>query len=298
MGFFDNLVNGFKLGNATRKLVFQDKNLLLYPVIMGLLAAIEVIVIFFGGLILIGTAAVLGGNTAAISGGGYALTAIAIILMIICYIASTFTVTYLTIAMLIAFRSYMNGKKISLGDAISQTRPYLTLAFEWAVFYSIVILILNGIESRIRGIGRIVLGVVGSLAITVAIMFAIPAIIDNKVGPIKAVEISAKTLVSHFGQTFGGIVFTDLFSLIIIVLGILVAAAGIFAGAVNIGLAIILVGVGIIIIAFGAILGFTLSNVFRFILYEYINGKELPKGIDEQLIKGSIKQKRQSAAVL
>lgn len=285
---FETLRNGFRLGSAVRKLVFKDKRLLFYPVVMGILSIIEFIIFFIGSFVL------SGGLTAS----GQSIFPAIILGIIIFYIASAFTTTYLTMAMLLAFRSFAAKKEISMGEAFSATRPYLTLAFEWALFYSTVVLMLNFIESRFKGIANILISAVGALALTVAIMFAIPAIIDNKVGPIKAIEISAKTLVSHFGSTFGGIVYSDLYSLGLMLLGFLAVVASVFFFIISPVFTFALIFIGIIIIAFGAILGFALSNIFRFILYEYIDGKKLPEGINETLIKNSIKQKGQKTAVL
>lgn len=285
---FESLINGFKLGSATRKLVFKDKRLLLYPVVMGIIGIIEFIVIFVGSLILTGGLAALG--------QGIGLGIIAAVILF--YLVSAFTTTYITIAMLLAFRSFVKGKEMSMGEALSAARPYLTLAFEWALFYSIVAIILNAIESRFRGIANILISAVGSLALTVAIMFAIPAIIDNKVGPIGAVEASVKTITKHFGATFGGIAYTDLYSLAVMLFGFLILLVGLFSGALPF-LAVPIAALGVIIIAFGAILGFSLSNIFRFVLYEYVNGKPLPEGFDAKLVDASTKRKRQdNTAVL
>ena len=285
---FETLRNGFRLGSATRRLVFRDKGLLAYPIVMGILSVVEFVILFLGSL-------VLGGGLAAITGG---VTPTLIVGVVAFYLASAFTTTYATIAMLLAFRSFVRGKKMGLREAFAAARPYLTLAFEWALFYTTVVMVLNLIESRFRGVASLIISAVGSLALTVAIMFAVPAIVDNGAGPIKAVETSAKTLVRHFGATFGGIAYTDLYSIAIAFAGIVMIIAGAFSTYLSVFIGIPLIALGIIVFAFGAILGFALSNVFRFVLYEYVNGKPLPREFDEGLIRGSVRTRRQKTAVL
>ncbi len=280
---FETLINGFKLGSATRKLVFKDKRLLLYPILMGITALAEFFVILGGSII-------AGGELATSAQSSYILLTTLAIGIILFYLISTFTTTYLTIAMLLSFREFAKGKEASIGTSISSAKPYAKLAFEWAVFYSTVVLLLNIIESRFRGAANFIISAVGSLALTVAIMFAIPVIIDQKVGPIKAIEASAKTLVGHFGATFGGIVYTELYGLIVIILGALIIIGGIFSSSASLALGVLIAAIGFILVVFGMILGFSLSTIFRFILYEYVNGKPLPEGFDENLIKAGIKK--------
>ncbi len=280
---FETLINGFKLGSATRKLVFKDKRLLLYPVLMGIVALVEFFVILLGSLF-------AGGGFAIVTQSSSSILVALAIGLILFYLISTFTTTYLTIAMLLSFREFAKGKTTSMGASLSNARPYAKLAFEWAIFYSTVVLLLNLIESRFRGAANFIISAVGSLALTVAIMFAIPVIIDDKVGPIKAIETSAKTLVSHFGATFGGIVYTELYGLIIVILGVLIVLGGILSSLASPALGLAVAAIGIILIAFGMVLGFSLSTIFRFILYEYVDGKPLPEGFDENLIKAGIKK--------
>ena len=65
-------------------------------------------------------------------------------------------------------------------------------------------MILNAIESRFRGIGRFVVGFIGSLAISTAVFFVVPVILEKNIGPIGAMKESVKTIYHQFGQTFGG----------------------------------------------------------------------------------------------
>ena len=48
---FDNIKKGWAVGSATRKLVFQDKDLLYYPLFGMVVALVEFLVIFLVPLI-------------------------------------------------------------------------------------------------------------------------------------------------------------------------------------------------------------------------------------------------------
>lgn len=277
---FETLINGFRLGSATRKLVFKDRRLFLYPILIGVVAFAELVLLTIGSVLLSATF------------GAGVLLPVVIVGGILFYFVSSFVATYITIAMLMNFRSFESGKAEGISASISKASQYTTLALEWSLFYATIILLLNIIESRFRGISNLVISSIGSFAISVATMFAVPIIVDKRTGPIKTIEASTETLMSHFGATFGGMAYSELLSLGLVILGILITVFG--------GLAFLAIGlagaaiafVGIFTLVFGIILGFSLSTVFKFILYEYANGKPLPEGFDEKMIKDSTKQKR------
>lgn len=52
---FQNIKRGWEIGKATRKLVFQEKNLMIYPIISGIAVLAEILAIFIPSLLLIGT---------------------------------------------------------------------------------------------------------------------------------------------------------------------------------------------------------------------------------------------------
>ncbi len=49
--------------------------------------------------------------------------------------------------------------------------------------------------------------------------------------------------------------------------------------------------IAVLLIILGLILNFTYTNIFKLILFDYINGKGLPDGLDENLINSSIRRK-------
>ena len=272
---FENLATGWKIGKAIRKLVFSDKGLLVYPLVTAIAALVELVLIF--GTFLLSTG---------FSSAGY------IAALVVFYIVTTFTSTYIIVAMLLGFRSYTSGKKISFSEALSAASQYSKLILEWAIFYSVVILIIRLIESRMRGIGGILLGSAVSIGLAVATVFVIPVIIDEKVGPIDAMKSSTEFFVKNFGKSAGGLIYSDLYNLIFIIGGILIGLLGaviVISSTPILGVPVLIIG--FLVLIFGILMTTVMSNVFRFVLYEYMNGKKLPDGLSEELIKSSVKKK-------
>jgi len=281
---FENLKAGWALGKQVRKLVFSDRQLILYPLLSSVVVFVEFFLIFASLFI---NSVVTGGSVSGI---------LYIVALFLFYLVSTFTATYILMALLIAFRSYANGHKIGMVEAFRQTSQYTTLILEWAVFYSVVLLIVRLIEQRMGAMGRLIFGLAAGVAIGVATIFAIPVILDNKVGPVQAVKQGAEFFVRNIGKAAGGLIYSDLYNLMFIIAGVGLLFLGIVAMVVSVILGGAMAIFGLILIVFGGIMNFLTSNVFKLILFEYVNGKPLPKGISKELIDRSLLKNKQTSA--
>lgn len=283
LDMFENVKAGWALGKQVRKLVFSDRGLIIYPILSAVVVFAEMLLIFLSFFLTIPFTYSQGPG------------AIYILALFIFYLASTFTSTYILVALLLAFRAYASGKRISMGEAFSQTRQYAKLILEWAIFYSVVIMVVRLIEQRLGAIGRIIFGLASGVAIGIATIFVIPVIIDNRVGPIHAMKQSAEFFLKNFGKTFGGLVYSDLYNLMFIAGGIAIIIMGALALSASAILGVAVATLGVVLFVFGMIMNFLTTNVFKLILFEYMNGKGLPNGISEELMKQSIQKSRKQA---
>lgn len=280
---FENIRAGWRLGGATRRLIMQDKQLFIYPLI-AVFISIALGILLVVSFIFMGTG-----------------SALDIAMLIIYYILVYFISTYVIIAMLIAFRSHGKKNAISIGEAFTQARQYWKLALEWAIFDAIVTLIIRLIEgsgrngSAISGFaGRAIIGSIVGIAFATASMFAIPVIIDNKVGPIDAIKMSAKFIFKNFGKTFGGFAYADIYSLMIIIVGIALMVGGLILATSVLALGVIVGIVGFAIFVFGILFSYVIGNVLRLIIYDYMtDSSKLPNGLDKDMIEGAMKTNTQ-----
>lgn len=276
---FENIKSGWKLGMAVRNTVMKDKSLMVYPILSIIMSMILFIVIFVFSFVAVG----------AIKSPVY------LVAIILFYIASTFTSTYISLVLLIAYKNFISENRISMKEAFAKARPYWKNALKWAIFYSIIIMILNIIESRFQGAGRMVIGFIGSMAISAAVFFVVPVILEKNVGPISAIKDSIKVIYSKFGKTFGGIAFIDLYSLIFVVTGILIMVASVIllGSFALLEMPLIITGViGLILLIFGIIFASTMTQVLKLVIYDYANGGSLPEWIDKEILDGAIKKRR------
>lgn len=315
---FERARNGWRLAAQIRRIIMSDKRLFIYPLLIVLVTLAEFIVIFAsvtlipaGGNINVAlsnlnasssTASFLSQSQSGSSTGissqtlstGLTTDSFLILGLFVFYIISTFTAMYLVIALLIAFRSYMNDKnKISFGSALKATRPYLKQILEWAVFYAIVLLIIRLIESRFRGIGRLIVAGIGSFTLAMASFFAAQVILEKKTGPIATVKASFDTIIHHFGAAFGGVAYSDLYGLMFAFIGILVIIGGAMAFALTGSFIMLAMPVaGFVLMVFGILISFMTLSVFKLILYDYTNTGALPDGFDRKMVDMTIKQRK------
>jgi hypothetical protein len=271
---------GWRLARQVRHSVSKDRTLYLFPILSGFVG----VFLFAMTFLALFLAFPLGS-----SGGDY----LYLLGFILAYILVGFFSTYFLMSMLIAYRAYASGNPISFRSAMSQGWEFKLQILEWAVFYTILVMILRVIESRFRGIVQLIVASAGSILIAIATFFAVPAILDNKVGPIKAVEESVSAIKKNFGSTFGGVAYVDLYTLIFTLGGLLIILLSIFLISSVASMLIMISGiaVGLVIMAFGVILNYTYLNVLKLVLFDYINGKGLPEGFNEVDIRNAIRKK-------
>ncbi len=278
---FQNLKAGWHLASLVRKSVSRDKGLFYYPLVSGIVAIAMFAFTFFSLFV-----------TIPLNFSGPTL-AIYVLSLLLAYVIVGFLSTMILLAMLIAYRAHNSGNPISMRTAFAQAWSYRKPAVEWALFYTLLVVVLRIIESRFRGIGQIAIGAIGSMMIAIATFFAIPSILDNRSGPIKAVKESVGTIKRSFGQTFGGVAYIDLYTLIFTLSGVLLFIAGlVLLSVLPLIIAAFLIVVGILLIALGIVLNYTYMNILKLIIFDYVNGKGLPEGFNEQDIKSAIKKKR------
>ena len=291
---FERLRNGWRLAAQVRKKVFSDKSLLYYAVLSAIVVIVEAAVIF---ATLILPASFPLPSTSGPSGSiSTYQTLVLIVALFIFYLVSSFTSAYIMMALYIAFKSYSGGVKIGMGEAFSRASSYIGVLLEWALFYSTVIMMIRMIEARFRGFSGYLFSFLASAALSVGLIFAMPVIYEKKVGPLEAMKVSAKTFISHFGSSFGGIAYTDLYGLGIMAIGVLVFLAMILLSSFvpTVSLPAIIIGVvGLLLfIILGAVIAVTTSSIFKLLLYDYASGKGLPDWLDESMVRKALVPKR------
>ncbi len=307
MGLFNAIFSNAKLGiqisNQVIKSVLKDRGLFVYPIVMALLSFVLLALIFapliLGGALVLGPVFIL-----------FALLAY--------YFVLTYMSTYFLFAMYIAYKAFIQGKKISMMQALSSAGQYSAYIFRWAVFYTIVMTVVKLLESQLRGLLGMFIDILASIGLFLGMTFAPPIIFEDKVGPIEAVKRSSQFIINNIGKTFSGIIYFDIISFVIKIIGIIFIVSAILMGMYDLHLldpvmmflfksttvmlfgftligptnlvvvaAIFAMGIAIAII--GMLFNYVMLHIYYLVIYDYVKNGDIPKGMDESLIKASIK---------
>jgi hypothetical protein len=257
---------GSRLMHASFELFRQDKQMIWLPVLGGIAASI-------GALIVAG--AVSGGLAAAGAKGGAYVIALFLGLLVASFIS-----VYFNLGVVFAANDRIEGRTPTIKSSLAQAWTRRAVIFRWAIFSSVVGVLVNALERRFGLIGRLV-GVLGGFAWAVATYLVLPVLAFEEIGPIKAVERSAHL----FKERFGAVVRTALrFGFLFlgwVLLGVALVVAG-FIVALKVpaaGLALMVIGVFAMIII--AMVANTANLYMRTILYRFATDQPVPDlGVD------------------
>lgn len=226
---------GWNLTKVSLRVLRQDKELLLFPLLSGI-SLILILAGFVGGMFLaVGFEGMFQGSFAWIS----------IVVLFVYYVVAFFVGLFFNAAVIGAAMIRLNGGHPTLSDGLRVARENVGRIFLWALFAATVAMIIRMIQERVGIIGKIIMGIVG-IAWSLATFFVVPVLIYEKLGPWAAVKRSASIFRRTWGETFTG-QFT---------------MGGIFVLAGLLGILPILLG-----LALGGMLGLVIGGVVAFVYW-------------------------------
>jgi hypothetical protein len=190
--------------------------------------------------------------------------------------ASTFVGVYFNVALVFAANEQIEGKTITVGQALAMAWARRRAVFSWALLSAVVGTVIQMVESRLGVFGRL-LGILGGLAWAVATFLVIPVLAFEDLGPVEALKHS-----SHLMKTTFGTIARGALRFGVLMLGWILAAVAV----ILVGVAISMSGaplLGVPIAVVGTI-GFFVVSMYlaaagmymRTILYRYATQKPLP----------------------
>jgi hypothetical protein len=187
----------------------------------------------------------------------------------------SFATIFFNVALTYAAKEQIEGRIIGIGEATHFAFLRSSVIIRWAMFASVVGLVINAVERRV-GIFSKVIGFLGALSWAVAVFFVIPILAFEELGPIDAVKRSSRLMKETFGTVtrsalrFGAIFLpASIIALIVLFVGIAIIHTSLV-----LGVAVVIVGFGALMIV-GAYQG-AAGAFLRLILYRYATGQSVP----------------------
>ena len=184
---------GWQLTKTSLRVLRKDKELLVFPLLSGLVLLL-LLGGFVGGMfVAFGFERLFGGSS----------TWVFAVVMVVYYILAFFVSFFFNAAVVGAATIRLNGGHPTLRDGLRIARENVRRIFLWAVFAGTVAMLLRAVQQRTGILGRIIFGLVG-VAWSLATYFVVPVLIYERLGPWAAVKRSAQLFKSSWGETLVG----------------------------------------------------------------------------------------------
>jgi hypothetical protein len=191
MSFFTRLSNGWQISMNSFKVLKENKQLILFPILSGI-SMILIMGSFF--LVMFGLA---GWDT-------YGLEQfddwVYIVSLLGYYLINYFVVVFFNVALTHCTRLYFRGEEVTLRKGIDFSISRIGAIFSWALFAATVGTLLRYIQENTGWLGRIIIGLLG-IAWSVTTFFVVPVIAYENLGPLGAFKRSAGIMKEQWGES-------------------------------------------------------------------------------------------------
>lgn len=264
----------FRLMKESYRVLMRDKELLVLPVISGVL--ILIVILSFA----IPLGVFRGDVDTDESGVTYALVLLA-------FYVVTYTISIFFQAAIIAGATErLEGGDPTVGSALRAAGRRFGSILVWGIIAGTVGMILKAIQERSELVGKIVAGLIGA-AWSLATFFVVPVLVLEGVSVGSAFSRSWSLFKKTWGETVTGQVGLGLASFLFLLPVLVVCGLLCYAGLWVVGIVVGVLGVALIIVFFSA-----LQAVFVAALFRYATTGESPEGFDADIVAGAFRPKK------
>jgi hypothetical protein len=292
------------LVKCSLRVIFENKILLLFPIILSLLM-IVMTVFFLAPVLLWPTGHGLaeaahwqavarqwtirgaGGGNLTLTPAGYALAAVF-------YLVATCLATFVNVAFYSQILNALRGHPVSVAAGLRLAWSRRGTIVAWSLFTGLVGLIIRNIEQRVGLVGRWIVGLIG-LAWSVASVFAVPIIVVGTEGanPLRILKTSASTLKKTWGESLLGYVGLQFGGLLVLLGSVVLFVVAVVLSAVM--ETVWIIAITAVVWFLGLIAFFCLLNVagqvYRGALYLYAAEGTAPGPFDAEQMNAAWKMK-------
>jgi len=248
---------GWQLTKLSFSVIRKDKELLLFPLISGLITILLAISFFLPFIL-------SSDWSAGASPEDSELTLL--LLFIPFYIIAYFIAIFFNVAIVACATKRLDGGDPTFSYGIGFAKSRLKYIFQWAIFAAIVGLILRAIQQRVGAVGKILVALAG-LAWSIATYFVIPVIAFEEMTPLNAIKRSAGILRKSWGEALISNLGMGLIFFVFSLVGFLIIILGFAIGGLM-GLAVGAI-VAVIYWVFIGVLATAAQNVLMAALYRF-----------------------------
>jgi hypothetical protein len=274
----------------TIQVILQDREMLWFPVLAGLLSTLIIAV----GIVPI---ALLGEAT---DGHRVPLNALQYLGLFGTYFGVVFIATFFNVCTVYTTKVRLSGGDATFAESLRFALGKASRIAVWSLIAASVGIVLGTIESAAREskniVTRVIAWILRSLvgaAWTVVSMFVVPAMVYHDLGPVAALRASVATvektwgenLIRHYG--LGLVQFVLALPAVLGFVGLgLLTGSGTLPGMLALGIAISL---SLYLLGLGLLFGLA-NSVFKTALYHFASSGATPQGFDQEVLASAFRR--------
>jgi hypothetical protein len=268
MGFFTRLSNGWNISMNSFKVLKENKQLVIFPILSGIS-----LMLILGSFI-----------TVLLANSGWDPELLPefrgtsnILLIFLYYLVNYFVVVFFNTALVHCTRLYFHGEEVTLEKGLRFSMSRISSIFAWAMFAATIGTILRLLEENAGWLGKIVISLLG-VVWSIATFFVGPVIAYEDLGPLDAFKRSSGLMRQKWGESLGAAFSFGLVQLIaVIVVGLVLFLAG---AMIHLVAGIVLALLGILLVS--AVIS-AAQTIFISAVYHNITGDPV-RHFDQQMI--------------
>lgn len=281
---FQRLANSWELAKSSARVLQQDKELLIFPII----STIGVILVTIGFIFPF----ILGGVFDSIVSERLQIGGIMIMLAyyVIQYTVIFFANTALVGAALIRLR----GGDPTVRDGLDIAARNFVSILGYALIAATVGVILRSASERSKGLGRFVVSLLGT-AWNVATYLVVPVLAVEGIGPIESIKRSTSLLKKTWGEQIAGNFGIGAITALVI-FGIILLGGGAMYGMFALDLGVVwIVALGaimVLVLVFVGLVSSTLNSIYTAAVYQYATTGNSGEFFQSELVENAFRYRR------
>lgn len=282
---FEAFSRSWNLTKLSFKTIWQDKEMLLFPLLGGLFSLIFIVAVI--------APALLGMDN--VSLGTAADNALSYVLLFLIYLGLAVIGTFFNVCVVYTTKTRFEGGDATFTESIKFALSKLPLIFYWGLLSATVGMVMRALEQaaqRAGAAGEVIWGIINSLVGMVwgvVTLFVVPVMVFEGLTPFKAIKRSVtvlkdtwgESLIRHFG--LGAIQALFMFLAMLLGIGLLMALQGLGDAGVIAGVVILIMLITLVVLVFNVA-----NAVFNTALYVYANDGSIPGEFDQDTLAGSL----------
>ena len=280
---FQKLANSWELVKASARVLQQDKELLVFPVISTIGVVLVTIGFFFPLLI---------GNLFD-SLFSEEMRVVSFLVMLAYYVVQYAVIFFANTALVGAAMIRLEGGDPTVRDGLQIAARNLTSILGYALIAATVGVILRMVSERSEGLGRLVTSLIGT-AWNIATYLVAPVLAVEGIGPVDAIKRSTSLLKQTWGEQLAGNFGMGMITFLVI-FGVVLLGGGAVFGVVSLDLGVIpivlVVGLVIMLIVIVGLVSSTLNCIYTAAVYQYATTGQSGQFFDSNLVENAFRQK-------